>query len=105
MPESPITKDGLGGAGHALNANNAWNGADVARRGSAAKPFSAGSIDVFHIRRVPDIGDVEFVEIGHREQHASAAWLLEWVHVHNVSTGHVVHCQCGQWLDATQGDG
>lgn len=60
---------------------------------------------MFHLRRVPCIGEVEFVEVGHREEHVSAAWHLAWVRVENVTTGHVVHFPCGEWLDATRGDG
>lgn len=68
--------------------------------------FERGGVDRFSVTG-PDVSKIQRVRLGldPRGTGAAAAWKCEWVRVAHVSSGHVVHFNCGTWLSPPGGSG
>ncbi|WIA17082.1 hypothetical protein OEZ85_013981 [Tetradesmus obliquus] len=63
--------------------------------------FQRGSLDVFILRGLPDVGALTHLLIGHDGSGTHPAWHLAWVRVVNLATGDRALFTANTWLDAT----
>lgn len=66
--------------------------------------FEAGQEDQFTIE-LPDLGELNRLEIGHNDEGFGSGWYLEQVTVHDPATGRAWKFLANRWLATDEGDG
>ena len=71
---------------------------------SKKSDFEKNCTNVFTIQ-TPDLGNIEYIEIGHDNSGKKPGWYLEKVKITNVSDGQCWNFNCNRWLAKDEGDG